>query len=215
MELNEDYSNSDNEEIAPSITTSKIHKDSDKKTKQDNKKLLESNFPGKPKRYMSSYLLYYKDTYKNSLKDNAAPLNEVAKDSGVTWNNLPYEQKLPFIKKSESLKEDYFRDMRRWVDTWKDHPNFPLQKFMKFLEGNVNKTIIVKNNYVHKPEERTPNVQSIHVGYTNSLQNVSLKKHQEDYHNVKNVKKTIMIQTWNSRSCSHESKEDCIYCKLK
>lgn len=174
-------------------------------------KKISASFPGKPKRSLSSYLLFYKTIYKDYLEFDKLPLNEVAQKIGSIWKNLPSEQKAPFIRKAEKLKANYFSEMKKWVENNKNKENFPVLRYQKFLTNNDLSSSSSKaesDNNNDKPNIRKKHYNE-HIRQQEKNEDLSKK-----YQKVSEWSRSI-TKEWKSKTCSHEEEEYCIFCKIE
>lgn len=72
------------------------------------KKKLKSDL-GKPKQPMNAYMLF-----NNAQIDPSKPVAPQGKTIAETWKSMSEAEKMPYLKKSSQLKEQYEKDMASW-----------------------------------------------------------------------------------------------------
>lgn len=143
---------------SPAETTSTIEPDvpasptAKSKKKRDGSSSLRKA-PGAPKRFKSSYILFFMEKQKEikaELGDKAS-VGEISKKSSEKWKTLSAEERSVWDLKAEADKERFYLEKEQYTGPWqvpwkraKKNPNAPKRPMSAFLFFSQDKRRVIK-----------------------------------------------------------------------
>lgn len=153
------------------------------KKKRDTSRLRKA--PGAPKRFKSSYILFFMAKQKEIKAEigEGASVGEISKRSSEKWKNLSPEDRAIWDAKAEADKERYNLEKEKYTGPWqvpwirtKKNPNAPKRPMSAFLFFSQDKRRVIKeanpgmrNTEISRvlggmwkkalPEERAPHIE--------------------------------------------------------
>lgn len=122
----------------------------------------------RPKRPMSSFMVFYQAHYRQMLEFRPDKLNEISKVMGVIWNNLSKENQAPYIARARLDTRRYEKDMCLFVEKHRDNPKFPIDKHQKYVHVNTDhdtESNAFQNNFLPNAIDE----KDLKFGFDNSM----------------------------------------------